>query len=164
MAERIVVGFDRKDESHPALQWAAREAQLRGAVLEVVVVWNRTQFVVGHPEADTEIEIETIRAAVEGEVHRHLDGFLPDHLQITVASDDRPAHALSALSALADMLVIGSRGLSPSVGTALGSVGQQLIETAECPLVIIPPRGRARATAQFSRDDLEAARRAALES
>ena len=34
------VGVDRSDNSHAALRWAAREAQLHGAELTAVLVWD----------------------------------------------------------------------------------------------------------------------------
>lgn len=38
-------------------------------------------------------------------------------------------------------IIIGSRGLSPSVGNALGSVTYGVIHLAPCPITIIPPIG-----------------------
>jgi hypothetical protein len=38
--ERIVVGVDGSKASTDALRWAARQAELMGALLEVVMVWE----------------------------------------------------------------------------------------------------------------------------
>lgn len=61
----------------------------------------------------------------------------------TVLADRRPAKALLATGAGAELLVVGSRGLGGARGLFLGSVGQQLAHHAPCPLVIVPGDHRA---------------------
>ena len=40
MSERIVVGVDGSEGAASAVRWAAREARLRGAKLELVTAWQ----------------------------------------------------------------------------------------------------------------------------
>ena len=42
-----------------------------------------------------------------------------------------------------DLLVVGSRGRGGVVGLLLGSVSQRCIETAVCPVVVVPPASAA---------------------
>jgi nucleotide-binding universal stress UspA family protein len=57
-----------------------------------------------------------------------------------IAVDDRPARALIAAAADADLLVVGSRGHGGFAGLLLGSVSQQCAQHAPCPVVIVPKR------------------------
>ncbi|MDP9226417.1 MAG: universal stress protein, partial [Actinomycetota bacterium] len=40
MAQRIVVGIDGSEPAKLATRWAATEAQLRGATLELITTWD----------------------------------------------------------------------------------------------------------------------------
>jgi nucleotide-binding universal stress UspA family protein len=56
-----------------------------------------------------------------------------------VVADLQPAQALIARSKDAEMLVVGSRGRGGFTGLLLGSVSQQCVHHATCPVVVIPP-------------------------
>jgi nucleotide-binding universal stress UspA family protein len=62
------------------------------------------------------------------------------------AVEGNPAHALIAASEDADLLVVGSRGHGAFVGALLGSVSQQVVAHARCPVVVVPtpPAGEGR--------------------
>jgi len=51
-----------------------------------------------------------------------------------------PARALLEQGAGADLLVVGARGLGGFRGLLLGSVSQQVVHHATCPVVIVPDR------------------------
>lgn len=135
--QRIVVGYDSSPGAHAALRWAAEEARLRGASLDVVHAW--TYYVVGAtglmPVDPTDLEaaagtvldealaeLGTVRGV---EVNRRL-------------TEGPAAQALLHAAEGADLLVVGSRGRGGFAGLLLGSVSQQVSHHARCPVVIVP--------------------------
>lgn len=152
----VVVGVDGSAESRAALSWAAHEARLRTAVLRVVYVYEHTpawQLYGYGLEAPMAMPAEQVggRSAAEdaadaAERARKLvtDMVAELHdpaLQVDVVArqDRRPAKALVELSEHADMLVVGSRGRGGFAGLVLGSVSQQCVQHARCPVVVLPP-------------------------
>jgi nucleotide-binding universal stress UspA family protein len=53
----------------------------------------------------------------------------------------QPAQAIADLASEvgADMIVVGTRGHSPTVGVFAGSVAQRLLQVAPCPVLAVPP-------------------------
>lgn len=63
--------------------------------------------------------------------------------------EGRPADVLAAAGAAADLLVLGSHGHSRVRHTVLGSVSEDCIRKATCPVVVIPvPIDQPRQTAE----------------
>jgi len=133
--ERIVAGYDGSQDSRMALQWAARQAVLTGATLEIVVAWHwpvslgMTPLGDYSPEEDAKATAEEARKAIDmpGErVNvRICEG--PSALRITEAAKD------------ADLLVVGSRGHNAFTDLMLGSVSSYCAHHAPCPVVIVRP-------------------------
>ncbi|MBS3940831.1 MAG: universal stress protein [Actinobacteria bacterium] len=135
---RIVVGVDGSEGSRQALLWAAKEAALRGATLEVIHTYAPPQEVgvsgsatqtAHYFEAAGEVARELVAgmtvAVEEVEVRGHA-----------VESLD-PARTLVERSAGADMLVVSSRGRGGLRSLLLGSVSHQCAQQATCPVVIV---------------------------
>lgn len=153
--QRIVVGVDGSDESKNALAWAAEEAKLRQAELEVVYAYEYTpawqlygyegvsvaqmDAIAAEDEAAQERAQELAGELVEQLVHDlgPVEGVTVTPVAIT---DRRAAAALVARSENADMLVVGSRGRGGFSGLLLGSVSQQCAAHAHCPVTIISPK------------------------
>jgi nucleotide-binding universal stress UspA family protein len=137
---RIVVGVDSSRTSLKALRWALDEARLRGSDLELVHAFPRPELVgmtmvVTLPSDDelrqaSEQVISDALAAVGGAdgltVTRHVGAGGPAGVLVEAAKD-------------ADLLVLGSRGLGGFRGMLLGSVTQQVIAHAPCPVVVLTP-------------------------
>jgi nucleotide-binding universal stress UspA family protein len=146
----IVVGVDGSPASQQALHWAIGEAEMRRAPVQVVYVYEHSPAwqVYGYgaevPAAITREELEESAAAAQERarllVTRMLDGVdhTAVHTEVVVHEDRRPARGLVDLSADADLLVIGTRGRGGFAGLLLGSVSQQVVQHAECPVVVIP--------------------------
>jgi nucleotide-binding universal stress UspA family protein len=133
---RIVVGIDGSPSSLDALSWAARQADLTGSALEVVMTWEwpssygwaapvPTDF---DPEEDVRQSLESAVAPVRAA-----------HPNITVDPklvSGHPAPILVEASKGADLLVVGSRGHGEFVGMLIGSVSAYCATNARCPVLV----------------------------
>jgi nucleotide-binding universal stress UspA family protein len=138
---KIVVGVDGSEASRVALRWAADEARVRGATLEVVSAWHVPvlstipTFGVGAPSE--EMATETKKALTELLDEEGLVG--NDELTVLEAVVQAPpATALIEASADADLVVVGSRGHGGFKGLLIGSVSQACVSHAACPVVVVP--------------------------
>jgi len=135
----IVVGVDGSEGGHRALQWAAREASTRGGAVQAVIAWSWDGMEYG-PIAATRPEEEAERA--RGLLDREIQDLIKSngsHLPVAgEAIEGRPADVLSAAGRSADLLVLGSHGHSRVRHTVLGSVSEECIRKAACPVVVIP--------------------------
>lgn len=143
MAGRIVVGVDGSGGSVHALRWAFVEAGLRDATVDAVHCWHYPY------SASTEItgmaagvvsreDLETVASEV---LDVSLDHAGPAPAGVTVNPNlvqGGAAFALLEAAVGADMLVVGSRGHGGFTGLLLGSVSQQIVHHAPCPVVVIP--------------------------
>ncbi|MFK4121646.1 universal stress protein [Streptomyces longwoodensis] len=135
MTGPITAGVDGTDESLAALAWAAREAVRRDAALRVVHVWE-FQPDAAPDVADRASQARWVREGVAGAVRAVAER----HPALAVTTDvleGPPADTLLDAARGAGMLVLGSRGHGPFVGFLLGSVGQQAITEAVCPVVAV---------------------------
>ncbi|HVF32604.1 MAG TPA: universal stress protein [Acidimicrobiales bacterium] len=138
---RIVVGVDGSDVSRAALAFALDEARLRGARLDVVVAWHEPY------SAAAIAPIATDPAVFSDAATRTLEDALASSDLTGVEIGRRverggPAEALLRAAEGADLLVVGSRGHGGFTGLLLGSVSQQVVHHAPCPVVVVPLRGR----------------------
>jgi len=141
MNETIVVGIDGSTSARLATRWAAREAEIRHADLVLVSAWNMPLDGYNFGDAPfsedalkgLEIEAEE-RLAEAAEEARTVAS---DLWIITEAAQGQAAAVLLHAARDADLLVVGSRGLGGFRGLLLGSVSQQCVDHASCPVVIV---------------------------
>ncbi|MCL4422703.1 MAG: universal stress protein [Actinobacteria bacterium] len=135
-ASRIVVGVDGSEQSKAALRWAARQASLTGAALEVITAWELPASwgfspVPEHfdPEAEAEKSLkETVTEAL---------GPSPEMEVSLRVIESHPVPALLGAAQGADLLVVGSQGHGGFKGMLLGSVSQHCAAHATCPVVVV---------------------------
>jgi nucleotide-binding universal stress UspA family protein len=142
---RIVAGVDGSEPSYAALHWAIAEAALRGSRLEVVnaYVYPRAVSVVGSlTSIDADMLEKSSRALLEEMVASALGAAdsRPSSVE-SIATSDTPASGLLAAARGADLLVVGSRGRGEVRGLLLGSVSQQCVHHATCPVVVVRGAG-----------------------
>jgi nucleotide-binding universal stress UspA family protein len=137
----IVVGVDGSEGSDAALRFAATEAALRGTKLRVVCAWEVPAAVYAGawgvaPDQESGFGdgARDIAAQALSEAARLQPGI--DRESRTVRG--QPADVLVQESQDADLLVVGSRGLGGFKSLLLGSVSQQFVHHATCPVVIVP--------------------------
>ncbi|MGW7363744.1 universal stress protein [Streptomyces sp. NPDC054841] len=135
MSRHVTAGLDGSPESAAAAQWAAREALLRKAPLRLVHADERPVWTVdpvAQADAQRRWAEQLLTEAAEELRCKHPS------LEITTRQLSGPAPAaLAAEAAEADLLVLGSRGLSGVMGFVLGSVGMQTITATEPPVVLV---------------------------
>jgi nucleotide-binding universal stress UspA family protein len=133
---RVVVGIDGSSASLEALAWAARQADLTGARLEVVAAWDwPTSFGWSVPVPDDFDPESEVRATLDTAV----DTVRARRPALTVdarVAHGHPAPVLIEASKGADLLVVGSRGHGEFVGMLIGSVSEYCATTAHCPVLV----------------------------
>jgi nucleotide-binding universal stress UspA family protein len=128
---RIVVGVDGSEPSLAALTWAAEEARLRGARLEILhATFYRAQVLEVMPGAAKDEEAVLERAL------QRVQAMEPEVEVVGRTAGPPPARALVEASAGAALLVVGSRGLGGFDELVMGSVSHQCAHHAHCPVVI----------------------------
>jgi len=147
----IVVGVDGSAGAQEALRWAVAEGRLRQWPMRVVHAWtlgylggglDRHAYWTG---SFGPVDPSELRRAAEGLLERAL-GELGDELVGLEIEQEvvqgAAAEVLISATAPADLLVVGSRGHGGFVGLLLGSVSQQCVSHARCPVVVVHPAKR----------------------
>lgn len=158
----VVVGVDGSAQSLVALELAAREARWRSSRLRVVYVYEPShardvEAVAAVTAASTWMSAASSNRMLHEAYHRtdeqreeaqrhaeaRLRAFIADSelrgidVQSTAIADERPTAALLRASADEDLLVVGSRGLGGFKGLLMGSVSQQCVHHATCPVLVV---------------------------
>jgi nucleotide-binding universal stress UspA family protein len=140
-AKPIVAGTDGSEESLRAVDWAAREAALRGVPLRIVAaaaLLPRMSARVGTVEYQNVTDVlvserDSALAAAAERAARAADGVLIDTDELS----GPPADAIVASGSGALMLVVGSRGVGAFTALLLGSVSRYAASHAPCPVVVV---------------------------
>ncbi|WP_030758243.1 MULTISPECIES: universal stress protein [unclassified Streptomyces] len=136
MSNRITVGLDGSGADTAAADWAAHEAELRGAALELVHAEDWAQygpFTVPLPEPREQWAEELLS--------RTRDRLLREHGTLDISTHGTKGLAaskvLASSAADADLLVLGSRGLGAIAGFIVGSTGSATIPETDTPVVLV---------------------------
>ena len=134
MFERMVLAVDRSEHSRRATAVAGELARLSGG--EVIVVHvveheaTKTREPIEPPQEAAELLHETLAALrsagakASGEVKAALIGRTASVI-VETATEER-----------ADLIVMGTRGLSDLAGLVLGSVTHKVLHLASCPVLV----------------------------
>ncbi len=138
----ILVGHDGSRCAQEALTWAARLAVRADMDLHVLRAWSMTTA----PRPSTWSPgyvppLEDFEKAAHDELTRHVAGAgLDPAVRVTChVVHAAPAHAMIASAAGADLLVVGARGRGGFAGLLLGSVSDQVVHHAPCPVTVVRP-------------------------
>lgn len=161
---RVVVGVDGSEVGREALAFAADEARMRGATLEVVHVRPRTPQAGGDAhglqaefasaqslqasaerEREAADEAETRARQAADNLLARLAASIDDDIEVTTTTvvDRRPARRLvEHVNGRDDveLLVVGSRGLGELSGRLLGSVSHACVTHARVPVTVVHRR------------------------
>jgi nucleotide-binding universal stress UspA family protein len=140
----IVVGIDGSESSVHALRCAAGEATCHGSVLHVLRAWSMRT--VPRPPDCPPGAVPTL-SEYEKEAQRRTEEFVREALgdeptcPVEVHVVHAPAaQALVQASERADLLVVGHRGRGGFAGLLLGSVAEQCVRQAHCPVMVVRPK------------------------
>jgi len=143
---RIVVGIDGSDAAVVALRWAVDEAERWSAHLDVVHAWTIAAPVSPFgftPTWDPSVfETDAKRLVADA-----MDVALSGHPGVSTeghAVRGSRVPVLLSVASKADLLVVGCRGHSSVADFLLGSVSQQCLHHAPCPIAVV--RGEAELT------------------
>lgn len=133
----VVVGIDGSPVSEAATALAFEEASLRGVELVAVYAWHDTGLM-DFPGLDPAV------MASDGELAlaERLAGWRERYPDVTVRRvvvDDRPADQLIDQSREAQLVVLGSHGRGGFTGMLLGSVSQEVVQSAHTPVLVVRP-------------------------
>ncbi|WRZ88931.1 universal stress protein [Streptomyces sp. NBC_01007] len=150
MPRSVTVGLDGSRESLAAAEWAAREARLRGLRLKLVHVGEPVPDPMAqapllgaetHQHWSGRSETGVLPAEGRGRVPREAaEGIRARHPGIDVTTEQlngRPTEALLKAAVDAEVLVLGSRGLSGVGGFMVGSAGLAVAAHAGGPVVFV---------------------------
>ncbi|MGH8794144.1 MAG: universal stress protein [Stackebrandtia sp.] len=136
---RLVVGIDGSEGSRRALRWAVLEAARTDAVVQVVAVWDWNGI---DGSIDNAVNPEHAHERAERTLAEVVDEVIAEtgtHAAVlaeTMRGDPPPV--LVRAAAGARLLVLGSHGHSRLRQTLLGSVVEECIRVASCPVLVVP--------------------------
>jgi nucleotide-binding universal stress UspA family protein len=140
-AKPIVAASDGSEESLRAVDWAAREAVLRGAPLRIVSAPGLLPRMVG---SQGHSDYETVSDVIRDESDYALTAataraakVAPDLLIDADHLSGGPAEAVTEAGSGALMLVVGSRGVGAFTAMILGSVSRYAATHASSPVVVV---------------------------
>jgi nucleotide-binding universal stress UspA family protein len=142
-AESIVVGNDGSVGSTKSLEVALTLAQSLNAPIVIVRCWSIDTAPHGALfDRGFVASFEEITAAVREQLITETSAVVAKHPSVPVrhlAVLGQPAETLLRLSAGRRMLVLGSRGLGGFASLLLGSVSEQCVHHASCPVLVVRP-------------------------
>jgi nucleotide-binding universal stress UspA family protein len=139
--DQIVVGVDGSECAEKALAEAIREAQLRAGHLRVICAWQLPTsaygmggFVPTLDEATTDAFRQSAQTVVDASLERAK--------QAGIACDGKAVEGQAAALLLkesehASLVVVGNRGHGGFGSLLLGSVSQQVVHHAHCPVLVV---------------------------
>jgi nucleotide-binding universal stress UspA family protein len=136
----IVVGVDGSEGAALALDFAVKEAALRGSKLRLVSAWEIPASVLASVVAGKEFyeEFRENAVTVAREAAARVEAHTPlvEHEEMVV--EGQAAKVLLDSAADAELMVVGRRGQGSLREMLLGSISRHVVAHAKCPLVIVP--------------------------
>jgi nucleotide-binding universal stress UspA family protein len=138
----VVVGVDGSPTSDRAVELAFAEAALRGADLVAVHAWTDLDLAAVYaldssaavldPALLQAGHTEVLALALAAPAARH-----PGVVVREVVVEDRPVRTLLAEAEGAALVVVGSHGRGGFASMLLGSTSRALLQSVDCPLVVV---------------------------
>jgi nucleotide-binding universal stress UspA family protein len=136
----VVVGIDGSAHSAAAAERAFWIAELREVPLVTITTWNVEVvdgLVITTPGTEAWKAVEAKYRAVAERIVAPLRASHPGVDCTVEVLRTSPAKAIAERSTDAGLIVMGTRGRGGFRGMLLGSVSQQVLETAACPVMLV---------------------------
>jgi nucleotide-binding universal stress UspA family protein len=136
---RIVVGVSGDDDAGPQLDMAFAEAQQRSCPLEVVHALEPDPLAeFGGPSA---VRSDVVREGVTDQVDRWSEKY-PTVTHTVAIRIGNPVDALLQQLGPDDLVIVGGRRHSPTIGRIRYSIADAVLRRAPCPVIVVhEPRG-----------------------
>ncbi|MFJ7587521.1 universal stress protein [Streptomyces sp. NPDC097617] len=129
----VVVGVDGSASATAALAFAFDEADLRGAALRAVCVWQQPVFMPNDEEVALRAQRTLLSEATAGLSEKYPDVHVTHEILTGHPVEELARAAEHALS-----VVVGRRGRGGYSGMRIGSVVHGLLHRAHCPVITVP--------------------------
>jgi nucleotide-binding universal stress UspA family protein len=143
--KRVVVATDFSDGSERALTVAVGYAKLLGATVDLVHVYPMPASGVMSPVPGV-VPMPPPPPDILDEIERRLDA-LGDKVRaagvdpLTTSLEGKAADEIAAYArrVAAELIVMGTHGRTGIRKALLGSVAEQVLQKARCPVLVVPP-------------------------
>ncbi|MDF5756295.1 universal stress protein [Spongiactinospora sp. TRM90649] len=135
----IVVGVTGGPDQEPVLEFAFREAGLRGVSLRALHAWRHPSRTIPWDERPLVYDVEEVGREEERLVAAALAGWrerFPDVRVTWRVVHEHPARALAAASAETDLVIIGAH-TGPGGLPGLGATAHAVVHHARAPVVVV---------------------------
>ncbi|MFB7993053.1 universal stress protein [Streptomyces sp. NPDC056002] len=129
----LVVGIDGSECSRAALTFAYEEADVRGAQLRAISVWQPPALRLHDAQAAPQSQGRMLDETTAGWPEKYPDVVLKHEVLV-----GHPVEELATAAEHALAVVVGRRGTGGYSGMHLGSVVHGLLHRAHCPVVTVP--------------------------
>jgi len=136
----IVVGVDGSPASGLALSWAVRDAEARGLPVLAISTYAIPAMASSAPGYVSDLDglADECRSLLASDIAAAAKGHPMVQFESKVV-EGPAALVLIEASRNASVLIVGSRGRGGFAGLLLGSVSQQCVTHAICPVIVVRP-------------------------
>jgi nucleotide-binding universal stress UspA family protein len=141
--KKFIVGTDGSENAMVAMKWAAEEADIHGADLEVLLVWDYLNQ--HHPDHTGTFDNDYREARAREALAAWINEAYGPNANVTQrVVFGAPVRALLEASETADLLILGARGTGGFEGLLLGSVSDRTAQSASKPVAVVRAAARVR--------------------
>lgn len=141
-AKKILVPVDFSESSKLSLRYAEALAHVHHAALEIVYVVEQIPYPYFYVPAEDDVLTERTRQAGEALGELAVETLTSSIAYETTVLSGRAATEIVERAKTADLLVIGTHGLTGVERLLVGSTAEQVIREADCPVFVVKSRGK----------------------
>jgi nucleotide-binding universal stress UspA family protein len=138
MFKRIIVAIDGSEHSYQTLDYARNLAECFGSTLWLVHAFPRTSDLLGYDDYEKLVarRVSAGQHILNEARHRLGETSFAVHEELI---EEPAAEAILTVAEThqADLIVMGTRGLSSLQGLLLGSVSSKVMHHAACPILLV---------------------------